>query len=376
MKVIAFYLPQFHSIPENDEWWGKGFTEWTNVKTAKIYYEGQRQPRVPLNDNYYCLLDKEQMIWQSELAKQYGLYGFCFYHYWFNGHLLLEKPLDMYRQEIDNEKKINYCLCWANETWTRTWADKSKEVLIEQKYGGKEEWKKHFEYLLPFFKDERYIKENNKPFFVIYRPELIKKLGKMLDYWNKLAKAEGFDGICYAYQQYSYFKHHGKEEKKFTYNIEYQPDYVLEKDKIEKITFKQKVYKLFCPSFIKKARVKRMDRKVESGEIEYQPEIYDYDATWNRIIESNPSSNKAIAGVFVDYDNSPRRKDRGLFFKGVTKDKFDNYFRRQVEHVKNKYKTDYLFIFAWNEWGESAYLEPDEDIGYSYLESIKKYTSN
>lgn len=372
MKIIAFHLPQFHTIPENDEWWGKGFTEWTNVKTAKKYYDGQRQPRVPLNRRYYNLLNPEELAWQSELAKQYNLYGFCFYHYWFNGHLLLEKPIEIYR-DLPDEKKTNYCICWANETWTRTWADKSKDTLLEQKYGGMKEWAAHFNYLLPFFRDEKYIKESGKPFLVIYRPELIKNLKKMLVFWNELAVKEGFPGLCFAYQQYSYYKHHGSEESMFSYNIEYQPDYVMERDKIKKRTLKQIIYTYFVPKIIKEKRRKKAEL-AKSGK--NSPEVYDYDETWESIINSKPSSEKAIAGAFVDYDNSPRRKEKGLFYKGVTKEKFDYYFKRQVEHVKNEYKNDYIFIFAWNEWGESAYLEPDEYNRYSYLETIKKYSGD
>ena len=166
MKVIAFYLPQFHTIPENDEWWGKGFTEWTNVKAAKPLFEGHVQPRIPLNNNYYNLLDDEVMEWQVELARQYGVYGFCFYHYWFDGHMLLEKPME----NMLNSDKINfpYCICWANENWTNAWtANGDVKTLIKQTYGDREEWERHFSYLLDFFKDKNYIKENNKPLFVL-----------------------------------------------------------------------------------------------------------------------------------------------------------------------------------------------------------------
>ncbi|HFR3551845.1 TPA: glycoside hydrolase family 99-like domain-containing protein, partial [Streptococcus suis] len=200
MKTIAFYLPQFHSIPENDEWWGKGFTEWTNMKAAKPLFEGHNQPRIPLNNNYYNLLDEKTMEWQVELAKKHGLYGFCFYHYWFNGHMLLEKPMEIMRQS----EKINfpYTICWANEPWTNAWkSDGNEKTLIAQHYGREKEWKQHFEYLLQFFKDKNYIVENNKPLLLIYRPEIIECLNEMLDYWNKLAIEAGFSGIDFGYQQ-------------------------------------------------------------------------------------------------------------------------------------------------------------------------------
>ena len=157
MKIIAVYLPQFHEIPENNEWWGKGFTEWTTMKKAKPLYEGHYQPRIPLNENYYNLLDPQVMEWQCKIAKEHGIYGFCFYHYWFDGHLLLEKPVEKYLQ--DEKCDLPFCICWANEHWTKAWEGKHNQVLIPRRYGGEKEWKEHFEYLLPFLKDPRYIRK-------------------------------------------------------------------------------------------------------------------------------------------------------------------------------------------------------------------------
>ena len=141
MKILAMYLPQFHMIPENDQWWGEGFTDWTAVRNAKPLYEGHDQPRVPLNDNYYDLLDDDVKIWQANIAKEHGVYGFCYYHYWFNGKLLLEKPME---QMLENKKvDMPFCICWANEAWTKAWVGEATKVLIAQKYGSKSEWKEH-----------------------------------------------------------------------------------------------------------------------------------------------------------------------------------------------------------------------------------------
>ena len=159
-KIIAFYLPQFHRIPENDKWWGEGFTEWTNTKSSKPLFKGHDQPKEPLNDNYYNLLDKDTRKWQGELAKKYGIYAFCYYHYWFNGKLLLQKPIEKMLNQ--NEPNLPFCMCWANEPWSRSWDGREKEVIMPQAYGEKKQWKKHFDYLLPFFKDTRYIKVGNK----------------------------------------------------------------------------------------------------------------------------------------------------------------------------------------------------------------------
>ena len=145
MKIIAFYLPQFHCFPENDAWWGTGFTEWNNVRSAQPLFKNHNQPRVPLDNNYYDLTETENLRWQAHLAQKYGVYGFCYYHYWFNGKLLMEKPME--QMLSDKEIQLPFCICWANENWTKAWAKRSKEVLIAQNYENKEDWKKHFEYL-------------------------------------------------------------------------------------------------------------------------------------------------------------------------------------------------------------------------------------
>ena len=150
LKVIAFYLPQFHSIPENDQWWGQGFTEWTNVKKALPLFEGHNQPRIPLNKNYYDLMDDEVKISQAKLAKKYGIFGFCYYHYWFkNGEKLLEKPAEQMLQNKDVD--LPFCFSWANENWSRNWDGGNQEIIKEQDYGDKSDWEKHFQYFLPFF---------------------------------------------------------------------------------------------------------------------------------------------------------------------------------------------------------------------------------
>ena len=164
---------------------GKGFTEWENVKTAKPLLKNQYQPKIPQNNNYYNLIDNECKQWQIKLAKVNGIYGFCFYHYWFDDHMLLQKPVEQFLNNKD--LNIPFCMCWANEPWTKAWVSKHDGVLIDQRYGGKIEWKKHFEYLLPYFNDNRYIKNDGKPLFIIYRPNQMGCLNDMLDYWQELA---------------------------------------------------------------------------------------------------------------------------------------------------------------------------------------------
>lgn len=364
MKIIAFYLPQFHDIPENDEWWGKGFTEWVNVKKAKPIFEGHSQPRVPLNNNYYNLLDDDVKIWQAEIAKKYGIYGFCYYHYWFNGKLLLEKPME---QMLANPKiDLPFCICWANEPWTRAWVGE-KKVIYPQAYGEKKEWKDHFDYLLPFLKDDRYIKNDNKPLFVIYRPEIIPCLKEMLEYWDTLACQNGFDGIDFAYQNIDFDLKTDKDDSMFTYNIEFQPHYAfydLNKNKHKYL----RAIKRAVSQFLERHTGRNIkfvgDGKLVQNKIEY-------DAAWKAIIDRKPSSTKNIPGAFVGWDNTPRHGKNGRVYIGDTPEKFEKYLTIQISRAKEVYHKDMLFMYAWNEWAEGGYLEPDERYGYGNLEAIR-----
>ncbi|HEM4858589.1 TPA: glycoside hydrolase family 99-like domain-containing protein [Streptococcus suis] len=371
MRPIAFYLPQFHAIPENDEWWGEGFTEWTNMKAATPLFDGHLQPRIPLDNNYYNLLDEKTMEWQVELAKKYGLYGFCFYHYWFNGHMLLEKPMEM----MLNNPNINfpYMICWANEPWTNAWkADGNEKTLIAQHYGREKEWKQHFEYLLQFFKDKNYIVENNKPMLLIYRPEIIECLNEMLDYWNELAIEAGFSGIDFAYQQVSYYLLDNKDESRFKYRVEYQPGYA--RYDVQKqsaglsqylLPIKTKIRNIVY-GFDKKAKT-NLSSKLTRQKLSFE----DYDELCQSIINRKADDEKSVAGMFVDWDNTPRRGDRGRVCLGSTPEKFQHYMIEQIKNVNENYQNDMLFIFAWNEWAEGGYLEPDEKNKYGYLEALK-----
>lgn len=364
MKIIAFYLPQFHETKENNMWWGKGFTEWTNVKKAKPLYEGHNQPRVPLNGNYYNLLNKKIKYEQVELANKYGIYGFCFYHYWFDGKLLLQQPIEQFLKD----KKLNthFCICWANEHWTNAWASKTPKVLIEQRYGEEKEWKEHFEYLLPYFQDERYIKVDGKPLFVLYRPELISCLHEMIDFLNNIAKKYGFSGISFAYQHAGYTFSSQCDESIFDYAIEYHPNCAqlfmshkvsnpLNKIKKEIIIFFENKLNINLREMIKKKKLKR----------------YNYDKIWDYIINMKPRNNKCIPGAFVDWDNTPRKGERGFVMDGATPEKFEYYMTKQIKHAKKDYKKDMMFLFSWNEWAEGGYLEPDEKNKYGYLEAVK-----
>lgn len=371
MKIIPLYLPQFHTIPENDEWWGKGFTEWVNVRNAKPLYEGHNQPRVPLNHNYYDLSDVKTLKWQCQLAKEHGIYGFCMYHYWFNGHLLLEKPMEMLlaHPEID----IKYCISWANHDWTDGWKaqDRAPKVLIAHNFDDEQDWVNHFNYMLPFFKDPRYMSENNKPLMVIYIPNLIRKLNKMLDLWTDMAKKAGFDGLTYIYQSASSSFDNSWDRSKFSYGVEMNPGYA-------NMTFQTTQNVGVFPKLMKYSReIKRIlgiRRSLLPQRQRSEVQKADYDELWSKILRLRPSKNtpRMIPCAVTDWDNTPRHKMNGVVYEGVTVTKFKKYFKQLVENTSQYYDTDIIFVFAWNEWAEGGYLEPDEKYGYGFLEAIKQ----
>ena len=373
MKIIPLYLPQFHIIPENDEWWGKGFTEWVNVREAKPLFEGHNQPRVPLNNNYYDLSDIETLKWQCRIAKEYGIYGFCMYHYWFNGHLLLEKPMEMLlaHPEID----IKYCISWANHDWTDAWkaSNRQPKVLIAHNFDDEKDWVDHFNYLLPFFKDPRYMTENNKPLIVIYIPNIIRKLKKMLDVWSQMARDNGFDGLTFIYQSAASSFDNSWDHSLFDYGVEMNPGYVGLANRQKNSSFFPKLMKYSheIKRFLHIRRSLLPQKKIT------EVSKADYDYTWQRILELRPISNapKMIPCAFTDWDNTPRHKEHGYLFQGVSPGKFKSYFKQLIDNTKNFYDTDMIFVFAWNEWAEGGYLEPDEKNGFAFLEAIKECLS-
>ncbi len=372
MKIIAFYLPQFHDIPENDEWWGKGFTEWTNVKKAKPWFEGHAQPRIPLNENYYNLLDDDVKVWQAELAKKYGIYGFCYYHYWFNGKLLLEKPMEQMLKNKDID--LPFCISWANEPWTRAWVG-GKEVIMPQYYGDITEWKAHFDYLLPFFKDDRYIKIDGKPFFVIYRAEAVTNLNDMLDTWDQMAKENGFPGMSFAYQDVTFDLIEGRDDSRFDYDIEFQPTYYRTDKSIGTGIKTTRLWKTLR-TIKRKINVLKEQRTgvdaVRANEKE-KTEVgrEDFAEAWSYILNRKPASEKNIPGAFVGWDNTPRKGVNGSASIGDTPEAIKECFKKQIINARDNYHKDMIFVHAWNEWAEGGYLEPDTRFGYGKLEAIR-----
>ena len=366
-KIIAFYLPQYHTIPENDKWWGKGFTEWTNVKKAKPLFTGHDQPRVPLNNNYYNLLDGDVKVWQANLAKKYGVFGFCYYHYWFkDGKQLLEKPAE---QMLNNQNvDLPFCFCWANENWSRNWDGGNQEIIMEQNYGNQQDWELHFQYLLKFFKDDRYITVDGKPLFVIYKPDLIADLYQMVNYFKSRAKQEGFPGVCFAFQFPTYFSDIFYRDDIFDYMIEFEP--VFSRSNVQRSQSKkvEVMRKIFGENFISQYRKCKGIKGYNYNKPRYLSMFF-YEEAWDNILNQQWNK-KIIPGTFIDWDNTPRNK-HGAMYTGFTIEKFEKNMSLLIKKSRENNK-NMIFINAWNEWGEGAYLEPDEKYGYKKLEAIKK----
>ena len=369
MKIIAFYLPQFHRIPINDKLWGEGFTEWTNVKRGVPLFSGHEQPVVPLDKNYYNLLEPEVMRWQVKLAKKYGIYGFCFYHYWYNGQLIMEKPIQNYL----NDKSLDFpfCICWANHEWSTSWTKGEAKVIFQEDYSDINEWKEHFQFLLPYLKDKRYIQKDGKPLLIIYELSNIPQLNAMIDCWQKLARENGLPGLTIAFEACLAESLPFFDFSRIDYDIEYQPQYARTFHG-KKIGIKNKLLGALKEFNWKTLNIK-LPKKISNhvNNINSHVIIYDYDEVWSNIINSKPMRPNCIPGAFVKMDTTPRRGERGFVIKGYTPEKFNYYLIKQIKHARSAYHQDMIFMFAWNEWAEGGYLEPDERYKYKALEAIK-----
>ena len=366
------YFTQLHAIPENDKWWGKGFTDWENVKAAEPLFEGHYQPRIPLNSNFYDQSRLEIIRKQVNLAKKYGIYGFCHYHYWFDGKQLLETPTNLLLKNLDID--FPFCLSWANETWSRRWDGRDHDILIQQTHPPIEEsWARHFDYLIKAWSDERAIKIDGKPVFVIYRPQKIEKIADMLEFWSMKAKERGLKGVYYIFQK-QYEPSDKDCLKAFDASFQFQPfeaihtsDYSPAAEKKQKIrSLIDKLPKVF-QSIIWSIWASHKKHHT----------VHSYDRVWQQIIDNASSAPiNEFPGAFVDWDNTARYGSRATIFSGASPERFKHWLSRLVDLMSDRPEgMNYVFLNAWNEWAESAYLEPDEKNGYAYLEAVSSVMS-
>jgi lipopolysaccharide biosynthesis protein len=365
LRAVAIYLPQFHPIPENDEWWGKGFTEWTNVTKAKPLFEGHYQPQLPADLGFYDLRLPEVREQQAQLAKKYGIHGFCYYHYWFNGKRILDRPF----QEVYESGKPDFpfMLCWANENWTRVWDGGEKNILLKQSYS-EEDDRNHIKTLLPVFKDERYIKIDGKPVFAFYRSSLFPDLQKTINTWREEAAKEGLElYLC----RFETFADEGDESLKagFDAAIEFQPHGFFGRKELAVKTLKDEI----SISTIWKSIVYRVGKLKNKLFPPLPGHLYKYEDIVQYSLSERPGINgyKRYRSVCPGWDNSPRKKNNFFILLGSTPALFGYWVKNVLKQFIPYSKEENLFfINAWNEWAEGNHLEPCQKWGNAYLEEL------
>ena len=358
-RVIAFYLPQFHPIPENDEWWGKGFTEWTNVGKAKPLFKGHYQPRVPADLGYYDLrlpIIREQ---QAEMAKEAGIEGFCYWHYWFgNGKTLLSEIFDDVLKS--GKPDFPFCLGWANHDWSRrTWNSSAayhKNVdLIIQSYPGEQDYINHFYNVLPAFKDKRYIMVDNKPLMVLYSPLEIPDLQGFIELWNRLAKENGLDGIHFVGFAKGWLNEYDRYLNIGLDAITFENFYEAQKKSIGG----------YVPFIIRHKLIKYLPQIAPLHKYKYKKIIKNWFTKYDKLENGYPV-------IIPNWDRSPRAGRRAQIYVGSTPELFKQHVKDAVEIVKNKTPEHRIvFIKSWNEWGEGNYMEPDLKYGHGYLDALR-----
>lgn len=350
-RVIALYLPQFHPIPENDAWWGKGFTEWTNTAKAKPLFKGHYQPHVPADLGFYDLRLPEARVAQAEMAREFGIEAFCYYHYWFAGTRLLQRPFEEVLES--GQPDFPFCLCWANQTWTGVWHGAPNRVLIEQTYPGMDDHRRHFEYLLKAFLDPRYVRVDGKPVFVVYDPKRLPESKKVTDLWRDLAMKAGLPGL-HLVAEHKYPDWDPKEGGfDSVVNVRLPP---RRTDLQRKISWKNPIQKL---------RYWYKDwRKL--------PTIHPYHNVTRHLISERVQGIESYPCVIPNWDNTPRSGTNGLVLQGSTPRLFRSHFRHALEKVADlPEERRFVFVKSWNEWAEGNHLEPDLRFGLQYLEALR-----
>ncbi|MBD8565755.1 glycoside hydrolase family 99-like domain-containing protein [Oxalobacteraceae sp. CFBP 13730] len=347
-RLITFYLPQYYPVPDNDKFWGKGFTEWTNTAKARRRFPGHYQPHVPADLGFYDLRVAETRQAQADLARQYGIEGFCYYHYWFgNGKRVLERPF----AEVlaSGEPDFPFCLCWANETWSGVWHGAENRVLIEQTYPGAEDDQRHFDSLLPAFNDRRYMKVDGKPIFVVYRPFKITDTKATIARWREMAARAGlpgiyFVGVCSADQP-------NPEDFGFDASI-YNANAPLRAWG----SWKNPV------TLFKHAAYRRLG----------VPTIHDYEKSIKYFLPDALPATR-YPSVINSWDNTPRSGVRGLVLTGATPQLYGKALKKAFDLTRDRAQgadARLVFLKSWNEWAEGNHLEPDLRDGHQYLEAI------
>lgn len=347
-RLIAFYLPQFHPIPENDEWWGRGFTEWTNVAKARPLFPGHYQPHVPADLGFYDLRVPETRIAQAEMARAHGVEAFCYYHYWFAGRRLLERPF----AEVlaSGRPQFPFCLCWANQTWSGVWHGAADRILIRQTYPGCDDHRRHFDWLLTAFRDPRYLTVEGKPLLLIYCPQEIPDVAGLLTLWRESAVKAGLKGLYLV---------------GYRWNADFLPQaHGFDGSIAERLPPRR-------PSVPKSRPIQWLARKIEKklG----RPTVYSYRKLLDMLGAPTDAEMPEYPCVIPNWDNTPRSGKEGLVLHGSTPELFRAYLRRVVRNMDAfPPERRIIFIKSWNEWAEGNHLEPDIKFGRAYLQVVKQ----
>ena len=349
-RMIAFYLPQYHPIPENDKWWGEGFTEWHNVKSAEPLFDGHYQPHVPADLGYYDLRETKIRIAQADLARQYGIEGFCYYHYWFNGKQLLQQPL----QDLlaSGEPDFPFCLCWANENWTRRWDGEDQQVLMQQSYSEQDD-RAHIRHLLPIFEDKRYIRVNGRPLFLVYRTQNMPDPARSAEIWREEARNTGI-GEIYLCRVEGKFNDDPLAIN-FDAAIEFAPDWWNKGSQLDPGS----------------PLLEGTDRELKSLCADHY--VHDYQSMADTMMAKANPPYKWFRCVTPSWDNRARRKKGANIFVGTSPEAYKAWLRRAIENTNARLLGEERIVFlnAWNEWAEGCHLEPDLKFGHSWLEATQ-----
>lgn len=356
-KIIAFFLPQFHPTPENDQWWGKGFTEWNVVTKARPLFKGHYQPHYPADLGFYDLRVPEVRETQATLAKEAEIYAFCYYHYWFgNGKRILERP---FNEVVESGKPdFPFCLCWANHSWhKKAWDPKApnKDILLqEQTYPGVEDYENHFYALLPAFKDKRYIRVDNKLFFAIYDTQKFEDIETFIKTWRQLAKKNDLNDFFFVGTDF---------DGRFYEDIMKKGlDAVYENDGINihhHLPFWRKGLLHIQRTYLKR------------------PTVFKYEKAIEYMLPKICKKNNVFPTIIPNWDHSPRSGGRAFILNNSTPELFKILCNRAIKLVSNKpEQLQIIMLKSWNEWGEGNYMEPDEKFGHGYIEALKEAINN
>ena len=343
-RAVAFYLPQFHPVSENDRWWGPGFTEWRNVAKARPLFRGHVQPHIPGELGFYDLRLPETRGTQASLAADAGVEAFCYWHYWFAGRRILQRPFE--EVLVSGHPSMSFCLGWANQSWTGVWHGAGDRMLIEQTYPGAEDDRRHFEAVLPAFRDERYFRVDGKPLFYIFKPELLPEPAEFVERWQSMAQKAGLEGLYIVAEVTDLFGGGASYHRPVADGFDVGLYTRLPLDTTRRRWQNQKLVR----------------------KILHRPLTYEH--SWNPYLP--PAGSGLLSAVYPNWDNTPRSGERGVVLERSSPEKFENHVRRTVSFLQDRTSEQrLLFVKSWNEWAEGNYVEPDVLWDRAWLQALR-----